>query len=95
MHKIIQSKNTLTADFKESKVVFDAAACMPYILNSTASEIWGLLRSARTVRDITGFLRKQYAIGPGIAEKDARRIVRDLKEKGLICYEQEGRVKTQ
>jgi len=74
----------LTADFPKAKVVFNTAACMPYTLNSTASEIWGLCESPKNVQTLVKYLCLRYGMNAGKAKRDVAGFMKELKIRGLI-----------
>ena len=81
---IKRARDVLTADFPKAKVVFNTATRMPYILNRTASEIWGLCEKPKSAKSLVKYLRDRYGLDAREAKDDVGRLISELKERGLL-----------
>jgi len=81
---IKRAPGVLTADFPPAKVVFNTATRMPYVLNGTASELWGLCERPRNAVSLVKYLRRRYGLNSVRAKKDVAGFVSDLKRRELI-----------
>ncbi len=81
---IKSASGILTADFPPAKVVFDMATRMPYVLNGTASEIWGLCERPKSVQALVKYLRLRYGVNAGKAKRDVAGFIKELKVRGLL-----------
>ena len=89
-----RSKKVLTADFSSAKVAFDTRTRVPYILNNTASQVWELCRTPKNTGELARRLTAEYGISAPNARRDIKRIVMELKKRGLVkTYERTGKIK--
>jgi|GEM_PF-2837345 len=86
--RIRRVKNILEADFSSAKVIFNLENYIPYILNHTAAKIWDFLKRPKKRAEIIAFLQKRYKIDLVTAKKDTENFLKDLKNKGLVCWRQ-------
>jgi len=81
---IKRAPGVLTADFPPAKVVFNTATAMPYVLNGTASELWGLCERPRRAGSLVKYLRLRYGVDAGRAKRDVAGFIKELKRRGLL-----------
>jgi Coenzyme PQQ synthesis protein D (PqqD) len=55
-----------------------------YSFNGTASLIWKLLESPRTVTELAAAVAQEYAVEPAQAERDVTNFVSEMKAVGLV-----------
>jgi hypothetical protein len=55
-----------------------------YSLNGTASLIWKLLESPRTVAELAAAVAREYEVEAGQAERDVNEFVGEMKAVGLV-----------
>lgn len=55
-----------------------------YRLNGTASLIWRLLDSPRTIRHLGAAVAKEFEVTPDVASRDVREFAREMKSVGLV-----------
>ncbi|MFC1804887.1 PqqD family protein [Candidatus Omnitrophota bacterium] len=84
MTKIARSKNALTADFNESKVIYNLKTLRGYILNRTGIELWDFLKKPRQGRAVAEFLQSRYNIDKALSRKESRRFIRALSRRGFL-----------
>jgi hypothetical protein len=81
---IKRAPGVLTADFPSAKVVFNTATHMPYVLNSTASELWGFCKRPKSVESVVKYLRGRYGLDAGRAKRDVCGFIKELKARELL-----------
>ncbi len=81
---IKRAPGILTANFPKAKVVFNTTTRMPYVLNDTASEIWGLCESPKSAKAVVKYLRLRYGVNTKKAERDVADFIKELKTRGLL-----------
>ena len=55
-----------------------------YSFNGTASVIWKLLESPRTVADLVAAVAQEYEVNPVQAERDVTEFIGEMKMVGLV-----------
>jgi hypothetical protein len=55
-----------------------------YSFNRTGSLIWKLLKSARTVSELSAAMAREYDVDPAQAERDVTEFVNEMKAVGLL-----------
>ena len=55
-----------------------------YSFNGTASMIWKLLESPRTVADLVATVAQEYEVDPAQAERDVTEFIGEMKMVGLV-----------
>lgn len=55
-----------------------------YSFNRTGSLIWKLLKSARTVSELSAAMAREYDVDPAQAERDVTEFVSEMKAVGLV-----------
>ena len=53
-------------------------------LDETATFLWSALAKAATIADLSAALCEEYEVEPAEADRDVRRFVASLEEKGLV-----------
>jgi len=55
-----------------------------YSFNGTASLIWKLLESPKTMAELAAAVAQEYEVEPARAEKDVTEFVKEMKAVGLV-----------
>ena len=81
---IKKAPGILTSDFSSAKVVFNTKTRLPYILNSTASEIWDLCEERTRSDEIIARITRKYGMNAEGAAADVKKFIKELEERGLL-----------
>lgn len=65
----------------------DSGTC--YGFNNTATRIWALLSSPRTLADLCRLLTAEFDVEPADCERDVTSLLAELKADGLVRIEGE------
>ena len=84
--ELVFAKNPhiLSSEIDRDVVIMDLASASYYTLNSTASEIWRLLDSKRTVSSIFEELCSTHRVVREEIETEVFDLFKDLEKSGLI-----------
>jgi hypothetical protein len=61
-----------------------------YGFNATATRVWGLIETPRTVSDIRDALLEEYDVEPAICEAELAELLKELEADGLVELSAEG-----
>lgn len=61
-----------------------------YGFNVTATRVWGLIETPRTVRDIRDSLIEEYEVEPAVCEAELADLLTELEADGLVELRREG-----
>ena len=71
----------------EESVLFNARDRRSFLLNSTASRIYGLTDGKRNVRIVCDMIADHYSADQGQIKTDVKQIYRTFMERGIVAYE--------
>lgn len=71
----------------EESVLFNARDRRSFLLNSTASRIYGLTDGLRNVRIVCGMIAEHYSADQAQIRKDVKNIYRTFMERGIVAHE--------
>ncbi|MEJ1970174.1 MAG: PqqD family protein [Rhizomicrobium sp.] len=72
------------AKIEDSFVILDVDSAYYYAFNVSASDIWDLLATPRTCRDVADLLVQKYEVAPEECLRSVEGVVAELSAKGLV-----------
>lgn len=85
LYTVIKRKNdVLSSDINGNAVMMSIENGAYYGMNTTASDIWNMLREPISVEEIVSLLRTQYEIEPESCEHATLAFLTKLEEANLI-----------
>lgn len=86
--KPIKNPDAVVRREEEEAVVFNPADGNLVCINGTGVFVWDLCDGSRGIDDLVKALVSEYEVSSQDAEKDCLEYVKNLKEAGLIGYEE-------
>ncbi len=83
-----RSKQVMWNVVDNETVLLNTETGFYYGMNKTASVIWELLETPKTIEEIVQEMNKRFSVGPAVLAGDVERIIKTLTSKRLIEHSQ-------
>ena len=83
-HRFKKNGQIIYKEFSTGPVLIDPYRRSLMALNEASSEIWKLLDSTRTLRDIIVILQDMYDVTPRELEQDVARLMKELIKREAV-----------
>ena len=82
--KVTFKENVIFRDLDDEMIIMDMNSGKYFGLNETGARIWSLLNENQKIKDIIEKLSDEYDITKEQCEKEVKKFISTLLEKGLI-----------
>ena len=81
---VVAAKDQVSSDLGDEAAILNLKNETYYGLNSVAAQVWQLIRTPRTAREVWEAVAAEYDVEPGRCERDVLALLQKLADAGLV-----------